>query len=113
MRADAAADTLNLLDEGTVPRVLLEVDEDVGAVGSEKLLLVGARVDAHNPKTDCRGVLNGQVTETATRARDDDKVAGLGVGLLDRLVNGDARTKNGCGDLKRKAFGNGREVASE
>jgi len=80
----AGAGFLDIVDE-VLPR-LLEVDEDRRAEGFRELLLCISGIDRNDVETDGFGVLDGEVTETATCTGDDDPVADLGVGSFKSSV---------------------------
>lgn len=105
MRALTAANSLDLLDQFALPRKLLEVDEALSAVLTQKLLLIATSIDTDDTQTDRVGVLDREMayrvepkrsagrrvddrvkrrTETATGTGDDEPVARLGVGLQEQ-----------------------------
>ena len=95
VRSEATGDGLDAVDERagvlelrrsvlnklrkTRKKIHLEVEEDLGSVGSTKGLLVGAGVDRDDTEGHGRGVLDGQVAESSTSSGDEDIIAGLGV----------------------------------
>jgi hypothetical protein len=62
MRALTAANPLDLLDQLSLLRKFLEVDEALGTVLTQELLLLAASVNPNDAQTDRIGVLDREVT---------------------------------------------------
>lgn len=93
------------LDSGDNVLGLLEVDPGAGAELLAERLLLSTSVDGNGGKTHVLGVLEGEGAETTTGTGDGDPLAGLDVGALESLVNGNTGAEDGGGLLEGDVVG--------